>query len=393
MVALKFALAIPAISVLSLGAVDLHSVHTGKAKMQDIADAAALAGAKELGVAMDDTAPVERAKAWVASQLAQWPEAPAATTSVEVIQLPDGVKALKVDIDGRRPSFFGSLLPPGGWNMDAQSIATSIGVTPLCVLAHGARGRIAVDVKDASRIDAPRCMVHSNKEIQVQGRIAAEVTQSVDWARGNITPAPNTGAAKIEDPFKSLPLNPLRLCNQPTVTVYDSGVHYLQPGVHCGVVNVQGDAELILRPGDHWFMLGALVVKENARLTGQDVVLLFDVASKFEFKDSAEVNLDGRKSGPFAGFVMAASRGNFQDFIISSDQVEALLGVIYVPEAKLIVEGSADVARQSDWTVIVAKYLELKGSPQLFINADYAGSPVPVPDGVGPRQGGSRLIK
>ncbi len=40
----------------------------------------------------------------------------------------------------------------------------------------------------------------------------------------------------------------------------------------------------------------------------------------------------------------------------------------------------------------MAKYLELKGTPSLYINASYETSNVPVPDGVGPNPGGTRLI-
>ncbi len=90
--------------------------------------------------------------------------------------------------------------------------------------------------------------------------------------------------------------------------------------------------------------------------------------------------------------VMAGTRGNTQDFVITSDHVESLLGVIYVPEARLIIEGKSDVARDSAWTVIVARELQLKGSPSLVVNANYTSSDVPVPQGVGPRQGGSQLI-
>ena len=72
--------------------------------------------------------------------------------------------------------------------------------------------------------------------------------------------------------------------------------------------------------------------------------------------------------------------------------VESLLGVIYIPSARLVVRGTADVARESAWTVIVAKGLRLDGSPSLFINANYGASDVPVPSGVGPRAGGARLI-
>jgi hypothetical protein len=48
--------------------------------------------------------------------------------------------------------------------------------------------------------------------------------------------------------------------------------------------------------------------------------------------------------------------------------------------------------------VIVAASLMLTGSPNVFINADYGASDVPVPSGVGPNAGaasggGSRLIR
>jgi len=72
------------------------------------------------------------------------------------------------------------------------------------------------------------------------------------------------------------------------------------------------------------------------------------------------------------------------EFRMASDNVETLDGVVYFPVAKLIVEGSSDIAESSDWTVMVVDSLEIRGSPNLVINADYAGARVPVPKGVGP---------
>lgn len=392
-IALKFALILPPLGALTLGAVDLHAVNAAKSKMQDIADAGALAAAAELGLAVNESGPIARADSWVKAQMADWREAPPLDVQVKVLTLPDGTRAVRIDIDGNRPSFFGSMLPPGGWDLHADATAAAVSLTPLCVIASGSLGQKAIEVKDMGKMTAPACMVHSNKEILVSGgRIAAGMVQAVDWARGMITPTPSTGAARIDDPFADLPLAGKR-CGSSSPEVYTEGRHYLSPGVHCGGHSVEGDAELILQPGEHWFTVGALVVKENARLRGDDVLLGFGSAAKFEFKDNAEVNLDGRKSGPYAGFVMAATRDNRSDFIITSDNVSTLLGVIYVPEAKLIVEGAEDVARESAWTVIVAKHIELKGAPSLFINADYAASDVPVPKGVGPRTGGGRLIE
>jgi hypothetical protein len=176
-------------------------------------------------------------------------------------------------------------------------------------------------------------------------------------------------------------------------TVVNSGQHRLAAGVHCGGIDASGTAEIVLDAGEHWFLQGAMVIRGGARLTGSNVVLFFDRASRFDFREQAQISLEGRRTGAFAGLVMAATRDNAQPFNISADNVESLLGVIYVPSATITVEGTADVARESAWTVIVAKGLALKGSPQLYINADYDASSVPVPTGVGPRAGESRLIR
>ncbi len=86
-----------------------------------------------------------------------------------------------------------------------------------------------------------------------------------------------------------------------------------------------------------------------------------------------------------AGFVIATTRENDHTFDISTSAARELLGTIYIPSAKLLIDGgSSKVADESAWTVIVAKALEMHGSPNLVVNANYAGSPTPVPAGVGP---------
>jgi len=81
-------------------------------------------------------------------------------------------------------------------------------------------------------------------------------------------------------------------------------------------------------------------------------------------------------------------------FTISSSAARQLLGTIYIPSATLAVSGANNqVADESAWTVIVAKAITLAGSPNLVINANYAGSTVPVPGGVGPRSGRVTLTR
>ena len=396
MVALKSAMAIPVLLLLVAGAIDLQHVHASRARLQDVADAAALAGARELGLAISDSGSEGRAQAYIDGHLANWAQAPEVQSKVSVEDL-DGQRTLKVVLAGRRDSFFGNLLPPGGWKFQVVANAVTLQSMPLCVLVTGDHNSKMLNVKDQGELIAPACMVHSNRDIEVEnnGLISAAMVQAVTSARGMITPQAGTGAVPLDDPFVTLDLPEDQVCTSAGSKKIDvtSGVRTLPPGVYCNDVIIGGNARLGLERGEYWFLGGALIIKENARLDGNDVVLFFDKDSKFEFKDQSLVSLTGRKTGAYAGMVMVGTRGNTQDFLISSDHVETLLGVIYVPEAKMIVEGKAEVARQSAWTVIVANYLELKGSPSLFINANYAASDVPVPSGVGPSGGGAQLVR
>jgi hypothetical protein len=398
-IALKFALAGPAVILLAVGSIDLMAVHNAKGRLQAVADAAALAGAPSLALATDGTAAREQADAFVQAAIADWHDAPSIVPTYEVIER-GGQRALRVLLRGNRPSFFVNMLPPGGWDFVGDATASTVGLVPLCVLITGEKGSKLLNVKDQSRMSAPACMVHSNRDIDVEGgNLSAAMTQAVTSARGFISPTANVGAMRIDDPFAGLNLDySKRLsCSEADKTRHrleiSSGTHSIPPGLHCGGIKAMGTARIFLEPGDHFFLGGHLEIKESARLEGVNVAVFFDKDSKFDFKDQAVVNLDGRKEGPYSGIVMGGTRDNTQDFIISADHVESLLGVIYVPAARLIVEGKADVARDSAWTVIVAKELQLKGSPSLFINANYSASDVPVPAGVGNRAGGSRLIQ
>ncbi len=393
-IALTFALVAPAVILLAAGAIELYNVQSKRTRLQDVADSTALAGSHALGLAVSDRTAVRRTEALLEAQISEWSQSPSISSEVSIV-MEGGQRAIQVVLRAHSPSFFGSMLPPGGWNYTARSRAQSIGITPLCVIISSPGGTRRLNIRDISRLSAPQCLVHSNRDIIVEGgSLSAGEVQAVTRASGTISPAAGTGAERIPDPFANLALSSPSGCpGAPKSLLLTKGKHRLAAGVHCGFFNLSGDAELVLEPGEHWFHMGQLNVIDDARLEGQDVSLIFDKQSGFQFRGNATVNLEGRRSGRYAGMVLLAARGNRKDFIISSDNVRSLLGVIYIPDARLIVEGNAgDVARYSDWTVLVASALQMNGSPNLFINANYRGSSVPVPAGVGPRNGASRLI-
>jgi hypothetical protein len=311
-----------------------------------------------------------------------------------------------VELVANRPSFFVNLLPPGGFTIRVRSVAASMGSAPLCVLAHGVdKSLLTVDLslvkvkagengpglflENNSRMEAPACLVQSNDDLTVgtSARLVAAVARAAGLARGNISPSGESSAPIITDPFSDYDLSIPETCPKdsgPKVKI--SGAETLPAGVHCGGLELDQAAVLTLAPGEHYFV-GDVKVKGDAQFTGKDVVLVFDKASKFEFRNNSRISLEGRKTGKLAGFVVITTRDNTHDFNMDSGRIEAMLGTIYIPNARLVIEGTQKVAEESDWTVIIAKQVNLKGSPALVVNANYATSNVPVPVGVGPSAG------
>lgn len=73
-----------------------------------------------------------------------------------------------------------------------------------------------------------------------------------------------------------------------------------------------------------------------------------------------------------------------REYRIISDEARTLLGTIYLPVGRLIIDSRKPIADLSAYTVIVARVINLYDGPNLMLNARYASSDIPVPEGVGP---------
>ena len=109
-IAIKFALGLPAVGLLVAGAIDLTHVQATQVRLQDIADAAALAAAADLGLATDGSNATERARSFVASHRSEWREAPTVEGGYNIVDL-QGQRAIRVTLDANRPSFFANRSP------------------------------------------------------------------------------------------------------------------------------------------------------------------------------------------------------------------------------------------------------------------------------------------
>jgi Flp pilus assembly protein TadG len=380
--AIGLAVALPVMAFVAVGALDFTDTTVDRSRMQGIADAAALAAATQLAID-NSSATAQRAQSYAQSQLrgliSDW------TTTV-TSQIVNNGTAVQVKISATRPALLQNMLPRGGWNVGVSATAQTEAKMPLCALGTSTSGANAViDLTHRAQISAPDCLMQSDQHIVAQNsaQITAGAVQAVGSATGEISPVPLTGAAPMPDPFASADISVPRLCTDVNLTL-TTGTQYLAPGVHCGLITVKNHATLILQPGEHYFFGAVLTLDNQALLQGTDVVLVFDVTSRFAFKTNADIELEGRQSGPLAGFVIATTRDNLQTFDISTTSAHKLLGVVYIPSGRLSIAGTNKVAEASSWTVIVANSMTIGGSADLTLNANYSGAGVPVPPGVGP---------
>ena len=382
------ALALPALVLLSLGAVQINAIVSDRSETQDVANAAALWGAQQLTVAPVGAS--ERTRAFADAQLGLVKANSTVTVTAQVL----GWSTMKVTIATHRPSFFMNLMPVGGFFTHVVATAEGVNQTPLCVMTLGAASADKLAVTGSSQISAPACLVHGNESIEVGGSasLQAKVVEAGTTASGPISPTASTGAPDVLDPFTGLNTAFPTPCTSYGSTLNITSSQALAPGVYCRPIDVSGNATLTLNPGEFYFGKD-LKMNGGTKIVGNDVVLVFGKDGAPSFSNGNEVRLKGRKTGALAGFVMIATRDYVNEFKLDSDPVVEMTGTVYVPSTTFNIDGSKQTVQVSDWTVLSVKALKLSNQPQVKINANYEGSDVPVPGGVGNKVGVSRLTE
>jgi len=380
-------MAIP-LSMIVVMTLEMVSLSSEKARMQAAVDAAALAGARELAVAGGQARNASGfAETFALNQVIDL--TPRITMSFTASETVNGFQVSGV---GLRGSFFGNMVPPGGFKIDVNAIAEALNQQPLCILAlpendddDQTPGLSAVV---NSSIQADNCLVHSNGDMLTRDNalITAGTIQAKRTATGaGYRPAANSGALRVVDPFRNRIIRRGGACNNldpvPIITA-GNDTRTLAAAVHKSNVQVNGNGTLILGPGEHYFCQN-LSIRGNGTVRGDNIVMIFDEEGTLRAGDNSSISLTGRTSGDWAGFLIVATRDNEKDMEISSSFVDKLLGTVYVPEATLVINATGAVAENSKWSVVVAKDITLDKNATLVINTDYTGSGVPVPMGVG----------
>jgi Flp pilus assembly protein TadG len=406
-VVMLFGLMLPVLVICVAMATDYALMINVQTKMQSAADSAAVAAARELQLANADSPRVTAvAEGYVRSTL---PEV-AVETSVE-----PSLGIVRVRLSKTFAPVFGGIVQNGATQIDVNATAKISGGLPLCLLALDPIVRGAVYLERRARMTGPGCAVYSNSEnpngliSQEDAVLRAGMTCSAGGVgktqRGNFAPDPMTDCPPIPDPLASRPRPSASLCNY-TNRVVDGITATLSPGVYCGGLQITDGAHVTLAPGIFVIKDGPLKVTRNASLRGTDVgIYLAGPGSNITFARSSTISLSAPKDGLMAGLLIyddpsgALARANpppppqpggnpaRREHKILSDNARTLLGTIYMPQGRLIIDARRPIADRSAYTVLVVRQIDLHDGPNLVLNTDYGATDVPVPNGVGPYGG------
>jgi Flp pilus assembly protein TadG len=404
-ISVMYALMIPILFGAAGIGLDYSRAASERSKMQAVADAAAIAAARELQMARADPEKISAvARSYVNAQIADV----AIGTKVDSQAL-----TVRVDLQKDIQPTIAKVIWPGTIHLTASATAGMSGGLPLCLIGLDPMAPGTIKLEQKALLTAPSCVVYSDSK-SPQGLMSMDdavlkagficsAGGKVQTKNTNYLPSPQTDCPVISDPLTARTPPATSGCDHKNHVV-NGTTTTLKPGVYCGGLIITNGAQVTLAAGIYTIKDGPLVAGGNASINGDHVAIsLLGAGAHLIFQAATTINLTAPKDGPLAGILIYddpsgapapvhAKSYNKQgkaprEHLILSDNARKLLGTIYMPQGRLIIDATKPVADQSAYTVLVVRQLDLYSGPNLVLNTNYGASNIPVPRGVGPYGG------
>lgn len=416
----NFALVLALAAPVFFGAIglstDYYLFFKQESRLQQAADAAALASVKELSLAGTTQAKTnqiqEIAKSYALA--AYYPDVDniqdPTQLDVTATTLPDSAEVV-VDISYKWAPMFAQFFDQKVTPIKVSATAKLAGDSLTCVIGlmqPQIRSKASIHIDNNAILKADGCSVYSNSISRYGLRAdnkASMNAQSICSAGGVITfgkarfnPKPITDCPKIEDPLADRVAPAYGNCDYDGLVINTDTV--LSPGVYCNGLTINSDATVIMNHGIYVIKDGPFIVTDQAAIKGEFVsFFLTGDKSIFEFHKGTTIDLTASQTGSLAGILFFEDRNvpysfNFNPFDlnnlppnvrlhrISSNNARNLLGTIYLSRSLFLIDSDAPVADASAYTAIITGRLWLQKGPILTLNAKYTDTTVPVPDGL-----------
>lgn len=389
-VAITFASLLPVLLALGGMGADYGLAIVQRTTLQQAADAAALAAAKELNLVNTDERRLKSvAETVVRANLGEGGSGVSIETRVQ--EKPSAVVVnLTKNVEFLIMQHFG----PSATKVKVEAVARVVGRTPICVLALNPNAGRSIFLERNARVTGNNCAIYANSRSRRailaldKSRLEAELICSAGGTSGDpdtFAPQPLDDCPRIEDPLADRAPPPVGKCDY-LLKIVAGGRQTLSPGTYCGGLQIQLGAMVKLRPGIYVMKGGPLTVDTGTTLTGENVGFYMEgLLASFIFGVNTTISLTAPEYGPMAGLLFFSDR-NVPKLVrneILSDDARVLLGTIYLPKGYIHIDANKPIADRSAYTAIVAQKLNLSAGPNLVLNTDYDTTTVPVPDGIG----------
>lgn len=428
--ALTFGLSAVVLLGLTGGGIDYARLASRRSQLQNAADAGVLAAGNYLKLAVATSAAAKSIVVdTIQAQAAPRTESPYALQ----VDVADDRTSVAVTVDETVKLAFGGFVGVPMVKVAVRSKARVVGKMRLCLLTLDPLADGAFELEKSAEVTAQDCSLYSNS-LSPRGMVGKDnayaraqticTAGGFDGARANFAPPPQTSCPPIQDPLKDRAPPPIGACTaipasanskrDTSGNLVDQSVT-LDPGTYCGGLHITKSASVALRAGTYVMKDGPLIVDKDAAMTGIDVAFYF-TGNKggLVFDKKTTVSLSAPTTGPMAGLLMMEERvvsdpvdptqavlGDvlspiaptppplaatkpMRTYRIISDNARTMLGTLYLPAGRVVIDASKPVADQSAYTVIVAQQVNLYEGPNLYLNANYDATSVPVPKGSAP---------
>lgn len=386
-IAIQFGLVIVPMVALSGIAIDYSKYLNVKGQLQQIADSAAIAGAR-----LPATNASNRYDA--ADHMLQ-----ASINATKLEGISSSVQAtnanVRVTVSYVMKTTFMNVLGVEKLNVNlataAQSQVENGGVA--CMLALNETSPDGLHLQGINKVSSRNCWtwVNSNSATAINAVGAAMGTGQGFCSHGSsigadhFDPQPYDKCDQMEDPFKAKfqswsPSNFFAACKETNLSL-KNGTYTLEPGVYCGNTVLKPQAIVTMKPGTYIFRDGYLEVQGQASLTAQGVTLFFaGSGTKMMVRGGGSIDLKAPTEGDLAGFAIVDRLYSWNSITESEIQGGGRVkieGVLYVPQWKLNVGGNGEMNQESKYTAVVADTFYMEGNGKLYVQSDAAGAGLP----------------
>ena len=257
----------------------------------------------------------------------------------------------------------------------------------VCILALNPTSSDGLHVQGNNTLTAKDCWAwvdsNSNTAINGVGNANASArgfcTVGAVSDHNNYAPTPRSGCKAMADPYKSLAGPFYSGCDYNDQSIKNKTVT-LNPGVYCGGLNIQANANVTFSPGTYVIKDGVFNIQANSSAKGNGVVFYFTGNNaQLNVIGGASLTLSAPSSGPFGGilFFQDKTSNPGSTALIQGGGDITMNGVLYMPTWVVEIGGNSNINQSANMFAMVADSFYMIGNANLYVAANSTAAGLP----------------